>query len=189
MTNYQIQLKKGTELHDEKDRVRVSSKSYLTICLILQISNKVKFIDPTFLPPLEEPEVVDALEHLKVLLAHLVIGNKTNAEVVLSAYPKFFQELLTPSSPFFIHQLSKYIDITDETPFLPLQLYLEKISGTLAIGEKNNFSFSPNWYIMLTTLMSDIEIPLLVWNIDTLEYLLQELRSLEESLDFARQLR
>jgi hypothetical protein len=172
MTNYQIQIKKGSVSDEEGE------------------SKDVKFIDPNFLPPLEEPQAMNALEHLKILLTQLVVGNKTNAEVILSAYPTCFQELLTPSSPFFIHQLSKYIHITDDSPFLPLQLYLEKLSGSnLSPGEKNSFAFSPNWYVMLTTLMSDIEIPLLVWNIDTLEFLLKELRSLEESLDFARQLR
>ena len=151
--------------------------------------NNVKFVDSNFLPAVEDPKAIDALEHLKILLTHLVVGNKTNAEVVLCAYPKFFRELLAPTSPFFIHQFSNYIQITDETLHLSLQLYLEKISSSASVREKNNFAFSPNWYNLLTTLMADIEIPLLIWNLDTLEYLLKELHSLEESLNFARQLR
>jgi hypothetical protein len=71
-----------------------------------------------------------------------------------------------------------------------LEIYIEKMLGpTGSVGERSSLAYSPNWYIMFSSLLSDIEIPLLVWNTDTLNYLLNELRKLEESLDFARQLR
>jgi hypothetical protein len=142
-----------------------------------------------FLPPVEIPTLKEELDHLQHLLVHLIYGNKTNSEVILAAYPKSIQEFLVPSSSFIIRQLSQFIQITDETNLLPLELYLEKMLGSIAGNERATIPYSPNWYILFSSLRSEIEIPLLVWNTDTLNYLLEQLQKLEESLDFARQLR
>lgn len=143
-------------------------------------------MDQTFIPPLESPSKMEILEHLKIFIVHLVVGNKTNSEVVLAAYPRFMQEFLTPSSSFIMNQLSRYV-VTEENSSSYFQLYLEKMSTSSSAT--NRYAYSPNWYLLLSSLNSEIEIPILVWNIGTLEYLLKELEKREESLDFARQLR
>ncbi len=152
---------------------------------LLYKSHPQRLLDPLFLPPLEIPTCEEILEHLKQFLIHMIIGNNTNCEMVLAAYPKYFQEFLSPSS-FMVTQLSKYMVIPEET--ISILPYIEKIKGSSGSGN-GSISFSSSWYSLLSVLSSDIETPLLVWNVVTLKYLHTELKRLEDCLDFMRQLR
>lgn len=146
-------------------------------------------MDNNFVPPLEIPLHNEILENLKIFIVHMVVGNRANSEVILAAYPRYMHEFLIPSSSFVIDQLSRYV-IGGECSLPNLQLYLEKMSNSSTSAEKgNSFAFSPNWYILLSSLNSTIEIPILLWNIGTLEFLYKGLAMCEECLDFARQLR
>lgn len=123
----------------------------------------------------------------------MVIGNNTNTEIIIATYPKWFNEFLQPEHSYLMIQIFKSINIPIDNQLIQsTQLYLEKIKGVGSTVDRSGisvYSFSSNWHTFFSVLVYDIETPLLIWNIETLQYLHTELLRIEECLDFMRQLR